>query len=267
MAKKIKITEADLEVLRQDFEEAAQKGKMADGKFSFTKDFGTVDRKITVYFSEKAWLKMRALVENCSKEIAWRGVAFRTEGGFIVKDVLCFPQKVTGSTVDVDVEDDALWYINLEDDVRDNLRFQGHSHVNFGVTPSGTDQDYYDRLLQTVPDDGFYIFMIMNKKWDKTIKVYDLAENILYETKDVTIEVTDNDYGLTQFVRDALEMLKDPIPTTSKTTAVQCWTDNKTDSIVTTKKKAKRKSSVSEYLYGYDDEEAYGYGYGYGNWH
>ena len=86
-----------------------------------------------------------------------------------------------------------MWLMNHEDDVFNNIRMQGHSHVNMGVTPSGVDNSLYERILEQLDDEMFYIFLIYNKKGDKTFKIYDLAKNILFETGDVTVKVLDDD--------------------------------------------------------------------------
>lgn len=130
-----------------------------------------------------------------------------------------------------------------EDDVFNNIRMQGHSHVNMGVTPSSVDTSLYDRLLDQLDDTMFYIFMIWNKKKDKTIKIYDLKKNVLFDTSDVTVEQLGGDEdadfqnlsedeqkavagflasyrGKKQseaFIKDAKEMVKDKVykPTTT----------------------------------------------------
>jgi hypothetical protein len=47
-----------------------------------------------------------------------------------------------------------------------------------GVTPSGTDENFYHELLKHVDD--FYIIMIANKKGEMTLRLYDIPNNLLF---------------------------------------------------------------------------------------
>lgn len=209
MSKLIKMTPECLEQCKQEFLEALSTGKFSDGKVTFTKTLGTLDRKATIFFSEIAWLKMQTLVREFDKEVAWHGIAYRGEepDTFVITDILVYPQEVTGSTVTTDQEKYQTWLMSHDDDVFNNIRMQGHSHVNMGVTPSGVDDSLYERLLDQLDDDMFYIFMIWNKRKDKTVKIYDLKENVLFETADVTIEILDDGTGIEKFMAEAKEMV------------------------------------------------------------
>lgn len=107
MAKKIFATEAEIaEFLRsaqaQLIAESHQLKKrkfqsdQADGvtlnfKLKEVKD----DRKATLKFSEKAWMKIFALVHTYSTEVEWHGVVDRVSTNtFYIKDVLIFPRYV-----------------------------------------------------------------------------------------------------------------------------------------------------------------------------
>ena len=192
MSKLIKVTPEYIEQVRKDFEEILQNGKFPDGKITFTKTVGTVSRKAKVFFTPDAWRKMQALISDFNKEVAWHGVAYRdndeTKDNYYITDILVYPQEVTGATVNTDQEKYEMWLMNHDDEIFNNIRMQGHSHVNMGVTPSGVDTSLYDRILDQLDDDMFYIFMIWNKRKEKTVKIYDLKKNILFETADVTVE-------------------------------------------------------------------------------
>lgn len=211
MSKLIKVTPEYLEQVRKDFEEVLTSDRFSDGKITFTKTLGTIDRKAKVFFTPEAWRKMQALVSDFDKEVAWHGVAYRdndeTKDNYYISDILVYPQKVTGATVNTDQEKYEMWLMSHEDDVFNNIRMQGHSHVNMGVTPSSVDTSLYDRLLDQLDDDMFYIFMIWNKKKDKTVKIYDLKKNVLFDTADVTVETLPEDEApidLTQLTEDEL---------------------------------------------------------------
>lgn len=221
MSKNIKITDESLNEVRKAFEEALSTGKFSDGKITFTKTLGVVNRKATVYFTELAWLKMQTLIREFDKEVAWHGIAKRGEDTskdeYYITDILVYPQEVTGATVNTDQGKYQMWLMSHDDEVFNNIRMQGHSHVNMGVTPSGVDTSLYDRILEQLDDDMFYIFMIWNKRKEKTIKIYDLAKNILFDTSDVTVEILDDGTGIEKFLKDAKDAVKDK-PTTPTST-------------------------------------------------
>lgn len=196
MAKIIKITPECMEELRREFEVALSNVKLSDGKLNYTKSFGNIKRDATVFFTKLAWQKMQALIKDFSKEVAWHGLAYRGEEGkdeYFITDILVYPQEVTGAEVKTDQAEYETWLMTQEDDVFNNIRMQGHSHVNMATNPSSVDNSLYERLLEQLDDTMFYIFLIYNKKGDKTVKIYDLAKNILFETSDVTVKVLDDE--------------------------------------------------------------------------
>ena len=213
MSKAIRLTESAIEEIYKDFVEAMKSVKMSDGKFTFTKTLGTVDRKATLYFSELAYLKMITLVREFDKEVAWHGIAYRGDDPekdeYVVSDILVYPQEVTGATVNTDQKGYEAWLMSHDDDVFNNIRMQGHSHVNMGTTPSAVDTSLYDRILEQLDETMFYIFLIWNKRGEKTIKIYDLAKNVLFETSDITVVTLDEGLGIADFLDNAKAMVKE----------------------------------------------------------
>lgn len=213
MAKYIKITQESLEAVRAAFNAALSSTKSEDGKISFSYNIGTVDRKAIVYFTEEAWLKMTTLIRECDKEVGWHGIATRgsdeSKDEYFIHDIIVYPQEVTGSTVTPDQNEYQTWLYSHEDDVFNNIRMQGHSHVNMGVTPSGVDTNFYGEILSQLDDSMFYIFMIWNKRAEKTVKIYDLKKNILFETADCTVKVLPGELGLEKFLTDARAMVRE----------------------------------------------------------
>lgn len=212
MSKIIKLTPDYIEECRKEFEETLHTVKVADGKISFSKVLGTVSRKATVYFTEMAWLKMQALIREFDKEIAWHGVAHRGDNpetdDYYITDILVYPQEVGGASVEMDVGKYANWLAeNFEDERFNNIRMQGHSHVNMAVNPSGVDLTHQEAILDQLTDEMFYIFMIWNKSNSNNIKIYDMQKNILFEDGDVTYEVLSDGYGIDDFVKDAKTMV------------------------------------------------------------
>lgn len=213
MSKMIKLTPECLDEIRKDFETSLQGAKVADGKISYTKSFGYVNRKATVYFNEKAWIKMQVLIGEFDKEVAWHGIAYRgnddSKDEYHVTDILVYPQEVTGATVNTDQKKYETWLMSHEDDVFNNIRMQGHSHVNMGTTPSAVDIAHQEKILDQLEDNMFYIFMIWNKRGEKTVKIYDLSKNILFDGEDVAVEVRFDDESLSTFLSEAKKMVAD----------------------------------------------------------
>jgi len=212
MAKTIKLTAEILESIKNEFLEKLATAKFSDGKISYQKTFGTVARKATIVFKETAWIKMQELVRRFDTEIGWHGVAFRGEDPakdeYIITDILVYPQDVGAATVTTDQVEYQNWLMGQPDEVFNNLRMQGHSHVNMSTSPSGVDTTLYDGILSQMDDTMFYIFMIWNKKGDKTIKLYDMAKNILFETADCTVEIEPDEIGIEEFIKAAKNVVR-----------------------------------------------------------
>jgi len=216
MSRLIKITPECLDEIRKDFETILKGAKVADGKISYTKNFGYINRKAVIYFTDLAWLKMQALIREFSTEVAWHGVAYRGEDKskdeYYITDILVYPQEVTGATVNTDQEKYEQWLMQHDDEVFFNIRMQGHSHVNMSTSPSGVDTTHQEKILAQLDDTMFYIFMIWNKRGEKTVKIYDLAKNILFDGQDVSIQVKDDGLGLDAFLSGAKAMVQDRKP-------------------------------------------------------
>lgn len=145
--------------------------------------------KPTVMVSAMADQKMRNLVLNCNEEIAWHGtVSYDAESNtYLIEDIFVFPQYTTAATVQSIDEEYGPWLMTLDDETFSKLRMHGHSHVSMGVTPSGVDTTYQEQLIQRVQD--FYIFMIINKREDYHICVYDVVNNIMYDKADIIVDM------------------------------------------------------------------------------
>lgn len=206
MAQNIKITDQITEEAVEAFRAYLRNLRSSDGKITFTKQLGASSRKAVLLFSELAWLKMNALVNEYSSEIGWHGIAKRhetEEDTYVVEDILVYPQKVTGSTVTPDQVLYQNWLMGHDDEVFNNIRFQGHSHVNMACTPSTVDTAWYEEILSQLGEDMFYIFMIVNKRGEKTIKIYDMAKNLYFGTADVTVKIRNDGIGVEDLLADA----------------------------------------------------------------
>ncbi len=224
MSKPIKMTEQYLNECRADFEKALQLTKLADGKLQFTKTFSLEDKKATIFFTSDAWAKMVILIKEFDKEVAWHGVAHRSEdedkNEYIINDIVVYPQEVSGTTVEMDTTEYAKWIEeNIDDDRFNSIHMQGHSHVNMGTSPSSVDLNHQEEILNMLGDEDFYIFMIWNKSLTSTNKIYDLKKNILFEDKDITIKLEGEKEGLAEFLKSAKDMVKTRTYTYCSTTS------------------------------------------------
>jgi len=145
--------------------------------------------KAKIFFTAKAYIKMRSLVDTTSSEIGWHGIVEHNESGYFITDIIVYPQEVSGVTVTTDETEYMKWLYDFEDDVFNKIRMQGHSHVNMGVTPSGVDTTFYDATVAQLAKDDYYIFIITNKSGSTNAWIYDKAQNVIYDPEDIVIDV------------------------------------------------------------------------------
>ena len=193
--------ELNLDQLTKEANDGLSKLKMTDGSFSFKKDFKferkftmKSERRATLRIMPEAFSKMTLILMTNDKEVAWHGITERvSETEFIVRDILVYPQEVTATTVDTDEEEYAKWLIEVGEENFNNLHAQMHSHVNMGVSPSGTDMGHRNKIVAQLMDEDYYIFMIWNKSLSWSAAIYDMPSNALYETDDIDVTVEYSD--------------------------------------------------------------------------
>ena len=192
MAKRIRLPKKQQNKMVKEYAAQLAKRTLMDTGLGVTADAFNFESTIrpVIKFSEKARLIIKELVQQCEKEIAWNGLVNydADTNTYEVYDILIFPQIVTGTSVDVDETKYAMWLSTLSTDQLNHMRFHGHSHVNMGVGPSNVDTGYQKEMLQMQITD-YYIFMIFNKREDMYACIYDVANNVVYENKDIDIEV------------------------------------------------------------------------------
>lgn len=217
MAKFIKMTPEVADDFREKvFEQVesmiSDKNKFRDGNVTVTYNLGKNDEKAKLNISIRAYLKMQALIAKSQKEVGWHGVAFREDEDnnvYRVEDIMVYPQMVDGTNVNTDEDEYYAWNMSLEDDVANNLRFHGHSHVNMSVFASSVDIQHQSEILNMMDDDMFYIFVIMNKRGEVYSKIYDLKKNLMFETSDITISVAHDDLDIAEFLDSSMKLVKD----------------------------------------------------------
>ena len=150
------------------------------------------EQKPVVVLSALALHKMEQYVKHCSNEVAWHGTVTREDNFYYITDVFLYPQEVTSVTVNSVPEKYSQWIEQLPDEVLNSMRFQGHSHVNMGVTPSGTDTSYWREILVNLRNDDYYVFMILNKSGSMHFNIFDLAANAHYDNVDIAVAYDDD---------------------------------------------------------------------------
>lgn len=181
--------------------------------FKFAADVAIPDEykaiRPKVYFTPVAYLKMSALINTCDKEIAWHGyVDVLDTHTYLIHDIMCYPQKVAGAAVDSDDDKYGAWLQSIPNDKIKSLRFQGHSHVNMGVSPSATDVENWHNLSKLVRADGYYIFCIANKKGNIEFHLADKKLGVMFEPKEIDYAVIlgdDIEVTLKAWANDAIE--------------------------------------------------------------
>lgn len=206
MAKRIRLNEADIQASLESMKQRLETLKIAEGKLAINMSLPEFKAETNVYITGEAYMKIMYLVNTMDKEIAWHGTAERIEDGYRINDVFVYPQVVSGATVNTDQEEYEKWLYGLSEEQFNNNRFQGHSHVNMNVGPSSVDLEHQRKLLADLTDEMFYIFMIINKKGDLNMRVYDLAKNILFEPEDIELVVEDD--NVMEFINSIEEMVK-----------------------------------------------------------
>ena len=196
----------------------------------------------------KIWMLMQ---ENSTKEIAWHGLVRKEGNDYTIYDILMFPQTVTAATVTTDDTLYSTWLTQLPDEQFDHLRFHGHSHVRMGITPSGTDLTYQHHLIRDVKD--YYIFGIFNLNYDVNLCLYDVVNNVLFESADITLK------DFTLMVRhwaktNMEEHLHKPVTTATVTAASTQATSQAT---------TPRQTGAQTQGYSYDQAKGYEYNQAY----
>lgn len=254
----------------EELKDRLDKNNNTNGTFRFAFELnGKLEKKRKLYISPTAYIKMLLLVYNYDSEIGWYGTAERSEDDeYKIEDVFVYPQTVTGATVDTDEEEFKAWLDGLSDEVFNKLRFNGHSHVNMAVEPSGVDMAGRESDLNSLRENDFQIFMIMNKRRDFTVSIYDRRDNAIYETDDVEIYITG-------CVQDTFKILEDSRKVVGKKTYTSYPTASNPKSYTPpAEKKEQKKASGkkdskkifgSRYLYDDDDDDIEGYVNGYNN--
>lgn len=155
----------------------------------------TVSGVPRVFIAPQALWDMYDLVDMCSVEISWLGLVEEIGRDFYVSEIFLIEQDCHPAETEMSAEGLATLTLKVMDergmDVANSLRFWGHSHVNMGTGPSGTDES----TMKMFEDGGhpYTIRAILNKDgrmemgvflYDKGIVVKDAPWEVFVAQED-----------------------------------------------------------------------------------
>lgn len=182
------------------------------------------NKKLKVLFSTLAYVKIHGLVNHYKTEVAWHAITEydRDNSTIVIKDILVYPQIVNAAHVESDDDNYGMWLSKLSDDEFNNLRAQGHSHCDFGVSPSGPDLVFYDKFMREQKPD-YYLFMIINKAKAHWFNFYDNISGLLYESTDITYDILFDDTCLSKYQESFTDVVVTKAPVITSSTTVSYW--------------------------------------------
>lgn len=146
------------------------------------------NHRYTINYSALATIKELLATMTCSTEIGWSGVVERvSDTDFLVKDILIFPQTVSGTSYRTDDKKYAEWIQTLNEGQYNNLRLNGHSHVYMSVRPSTMDLELQSQTVKMLPETDYYIFTIKNKTGKAKYWIYDLKNNVVVDENNIDV--------------------------------------------------------------------------------
>lgn len=169
------------------------------------------EHKPIIQMSAEVYTKMYTLVHESPIEISWHGLVNRDKENdiYTIYDILMFPQINGPTTTATEDEEFAEWMTELIMDPEfpiNDLRMHGHSHVNMQVFSSGVDDAYQKELIAKVENDDYYLFLVLNKKQEMCVLLYDFNRQILFHTEDVEVRVvSENCDNILEWARENIK--------------------------------------------------------------
>lgn len=156
-----------------------------------------------ILITPEAFKKMFLYVDIATEEVGWLGTVRRDKNNFIIEDCFLLEQEVSSVETLISPNDFADFAQSMMEEghptelIKD-IRFWGHSHVNFGTSPSKVDEDQMDIFGEHEVD--WFIRGILNKKermefsvfmYNLGIVVKDVPWRIYYDidTEDLREEI------------------------------------------------------------------------------
>ena len=157
---------------------------------------------INVIFTPSAFMKIQTLVSGYDHEVGWYGTVDKvSDDTYKITDILVYPQYASAAYIDdADTTEMPVWFASLTDEQINHRRFHGHSHVNMGCYPSGTDNSTYEQFKAqnaAATENRFSLSLIINKRFEMHWRFHDAETNTELTNKDINVEIEIMD-GLTQ---------------------------------------------------------------------
>ena len=142
----------------------------------------TLEDVPTIYISEQAFKDMMIIVGEVKTEVGWLGDVQKLGSDYLINEIFITEQEVSMGTTEMSVEGMAKLcqkLVKREDaeEICNNLKFWGHSHVNMQVEPSGTD----DQQMEKFSYNDFFIRGILNKKGEMKFWLYIYEYGLMIE--------------------------------------------------------------------------------------
>ena len=213
--KPIRMTEeAEIEILKQCFDKFKKEldnfnFNINETKLNISFNVSEVAKeRITILFTQNAYIKMQALVDFYDTEVGWYGMVEKINDRlYRVYDVKVCKQYVNGSKVDTDDDDTLQFFNSLTDEEAEHMHFQAHSHVRMSTSASPVDLQNQADVVHNLGKTGFYIFQIWNKNGDISTYLYDIDANMYYDSKDVVIDIETEDATVSEFLDSTLDLV------------------------------------------------------------
>lgn len=162
----------------------------------FTPQVQLLGEMPSIMISKAAYDTMFYIVSESPEEVSWLGTVRRDGMTFLIEEIFIFDQEVHATQTRMDPESVGPFFADLAsqpDGVEkvNAIRFWGHSHVNMGVTPSGSYSDGESGDLSCMYKFGqaseYFIMGIANKSGNFRFEIF------FYDTG---VRVTDVEWSL-----------------------------------------------------------------------
>lgn len=153
-----------------------------------TTTVSTINDALKPYFgiSSNALIQMKTYVQKCSDEIGWFFIVKKDtqeKNLYYINECYLFDQEVHATTTEVNGENlskfaEEIMQLPNWEEIWNNLKGWGHSHVNMGVTPSGQDDSQMEFFANSQFD--FFVRIIANKSGELKVDLYDYVNGIKF---------------------------------------------------------------------------------------
>jgi hypothetical protein len=178
---------------------------------------------------------IQEIVKHCKDEVSWVMEATDLGDDYYEIDAVYIPtQRVNGATTEFDSKDIIKLMKDEPNFKPEKWRGWGHSHVNFGVTPSGQDKKM---MLEFASTCEFFIGMIHNKRGEMFCWLTDNKRGIFFKDIEVCV-ISEYSDEVKKLLKERVTELKVETPpvtrgATTTTTRAITTTDSKSTAVPT----------------------------------